>query len=105
MQRERQLARLIQEPQAFVNHARTGRGFHALVGFSRPHRGSMRALSDASPLRDNVVRQTHHPEYNRRVGTRSVDYRRFRNKPGEDRIVSSPTDVSGQPGKTAPLAV
>ena len=34
MQRERQLARLSQEPQAFVSHARKGRGFHALVGFS-----------------------------------------------------------------------
>ncbi|MGQ0694597.1 MAG: hypothetical protein ACT4OL_03355 [Nitrospiraceae bacterium] len=61
MQRERQLARLIQEPQAFVSHARTGRGFHALVGFSKPCGGSTLALSAASPLRDNFE-------------TRSVDY-------------------------------
>ncbi len=40
MQRERQLASLSQEPQAFVSHARKGRGFHALVGFSRPYGGS-----------------------------------------------------------------
>ena len=62
MQRDRQLARLIQEPQAFVSHARTGCGFHTLVDFSRPYRGLTRALSEALPLRDNVVRQAHHPE-------------------------------------------
>jgi len=61
MQRERQLARLSQEPQAFVSHARKGRGFHALVGFSRPYGGSTLAQSEALPLRGNVE-------------TRSVDY-------------------------------
>ncbi len=54
MRRERQLARLIQEPQAFVSHARTGHGFHALVGFSWPYGRSTLTLSEASPPQDNV---------------------------------------------------
>jgi hypothetical protein len=62
MQHERQLARLSQEPRAFVGHARPGRSFHALVSFSGPYRGSTRAQSEASTLRENVVRQAHHPE-------------------------------------------